>query len=112
MTITCRTCGAKFPESEKRCPYCGNYVDPTEVDSPILIEKDDYIDRESPTNNTDSASGGLNVLSVFFPIVGWILSLALKSRYPRKAKFCKLWAWIGFGIWCMISLWSWIITSL
>lgn len=99
MARTCRTCGAKFPETEKRCPYCGNHVNRNMANSPYLIDNID----EPPTNDEDSSSGKLNVLSVFFPIVGWILYLTLKRQYPRKAKFCKLWAWIGFGIWGVFS---------
>jgi len=115
MVTTCKTCGAKFPASEKQCPYCGNFVDQTEIEQIVnspsySSENEDDLNHvdELVENNQDSSSGRLNVLSVFFPIVGWILAIALKRRHPRKAKFCNLWAWIGFGIWCMFSLWTWI----
>ena len=118
MITTCRTCGAKFSESEKRCPYCGNYVVPTVTEqdgcSPCYIsENEDVVNQTdtSPKSNEESASGGLNVLSVFFPIVGWILCIALKHSHPRKAKFCKIWAWIGFGIWAIFSLYIWMIVE-
>lgn len=115
MVTTCKTCGAKFPASEKQCPYCGNYVDQSEIDQSVdlLMDSNECEETVEQTNtptksNEESASGGLNVLSVFFPIVGWILAIALKRRHPRKAKFCNLWAWIGFGIWCVFGLWTWI----
>jgi len=112
MVTTCKTCGAKFSIYEKQCPYCGNYVDQTEieqwVDTPLdTIECENAMNQtNTPTDsNVESASGGLNVLSVFFPVIGWILCIALKQSHPRKAKFCKIWAWIGFGIWSAIYLW-------
>lgn len=119
MITTCRTCGAKFPITEKQCPYCGNYVAQTEEEQDgvfpeYLDEKAERINQtDVPTENEgDSASGGLNVLSVFFPIVGWILCAALKPKFPRKAKFCKIWAWIGFGIWTVFSLYIWVSVHL
>ena len=71
------------------CPYCGNAVTPTQLraqSNPALQQEEDV------------PSAGLNLLSLFVPIAGWIMYFVFSDNTPIKAKSCNKWAWIGFGI--------------
>lgn len=41
---------------------------------------------------------GLKVVSLLFPIVGWICYFVFKDNDIIKAKDCSKFAWIGFAI--------------
>lgn len=72
----CQHCGNELLDNAVICPSCGCAVGSTEADEP---------------------STGLNVLSFFFPIVGWILYFVWNKKLPRKASSVAKWAWIGFA---------------
>lgn len=44
------------------------------------------------------ASVAFKVISILFPIIGWILYFVFKDENIIKAKDCAQYAWIGFGI--------------
>ena len=92
MANKCNTCGATVPDNATICPYCGNSVTPMQP-------------AHSNFREEDAPSGGLNVLSFFVPIAGWIMYFVFRDETPIKAKSCNKWAWIGFGI----SAFFWII---
>ena len=68
---------------------------------------------ESKSNNKESksdngASFGLKLISLLFPIVGWVLYFVFKNDNSKKASDCAKFAWIGFV--CGIIL-QFILTS-
>lgn len=44
------------------------------------------------------ASVALKVISILFPIIGWIMYFVFKDENIVKARDCSKFAWIGFGI--------------
>lgn len=52
----------------------------------------------APAATGDAPSIGLNILSFFIPLVGWILYFSMRQNTPVKASSCCQWAWIGFGV--------------
>ncbi len=86
MANKCNTCGATVPDNATVCPYCGNAVTPTQPSNVMY------------TAEEDEPSTGLNILSLFVPLAGWIMYFVFKNDTPIKAKSCAKWAWIGFGI--------------
>lgn len=88
MANRCNSCGATVPDNATVCPYCGNAVTPTQSSNALYQEN----------RADDQPSTGLNVLSLFIPLVGWILYFVYKNETPVKAGSCAKWAWIGFGI--------------
>lgn len=65
----------------------GSYVPPGGYQTPQV---------QTQPNPEDKPSVGLNILSFFIPLVGWILYFALNKT--EKAKSCSKWAWIGFAV--------------
>lgn len=86
MANKCNTCGATVPDNATVCPYCGNAVTPTQPSNELYTAKE------------DEPSTGLNILSFFVPVAGWIMYFVFRDETPIKAKACSKWAWIGFGI--------------
>ena len=97
MANKCNSCGATIPDAATVCPYCGNSVTP--------------ITASYSSNEQDEPSTGLNILSLFVPIAGWIMYFVFKDETPVKAKACAKWAWIGFGISVAFSLLSVMIEA-
>lgn len=65
---------------------------------------------QMPVNDTPHA--GLNVLSFFFPLVGWILwGVNLRTK-PNTARACAKWAWIGFAVAFVCSILSGVLFGL
>lgn len=52
----------------------------------------------------DQPNTGLQVVSVLFPLVGWILWGVHKSDKPNAAKSYSKMAWIGLGIGVLLNL--------
>lgn len=86
--IQCPECGTMVSDQAANCPKCG-----------MPIASNGPCRSVTP----DEASGGLDALSFFFPVVGWVLWAIFKSDTPIKAKSCAKWAWIGFGVWVVIN---------
>lgn len=93
MANKCNTCGATVPDTATICPYCGNAVTPTQSTNAVSQEE-------------DVPSGGLNVLSFFVPVAGWIMYFVFRDETPIKAKSCSKWAWIGFAVTVGLSIFS------
>ena len=72
-------CGAEISKEAYICPKCG-----------VKVKKEENIE--------DKPSVGLNILSLFFPIVGLILYFTWKNQTPKKAKSVLTYCLIGWGI--------------
>lgn len=75
----CRNCGAEISKEAYICPKCGVKV------------KDEI-------NTEDKPNTGLNILSLFFPIIGIILYFTWKNQTTKRAKSILTYALIGWAI--------------
>ena len=93
----------------KFCQYCGTEVHEHAV---VCVKCGCSIASASPVSNEpDVESIGLNILSVFFPIIGLILYIVYNQSSPIKAKAIGKWAIIGFAIGVCCSLFSGIMLA-
>lgn len=80
----CEHCGRELMDNAVICPGCGCALSTMEEDKPNV---------------------GLNVLSVFIPIVGLVLYCVWNSKTPKKAKSVGLCALISF----IVGVVFWIV---
>ncbi|MDE6584428.1 MAG: zinc-ribbon domain-containing protein [Anaeroplasmataceae bacterium] len=76
----CRKCGAKLEDTDKKCPFCGEPVQP-EAPSFQTHSQDYYA-----SDKDDAGSIGWAILGFFIPIVGLILFCIWHSERPTSAK--------------------------
>ena len=76
----CENCGAEISKEAYICPKCG-----------VKVKKEENNDEDKP-------NVGLNILSLFFPIVGLILYFTWKNQTPIRAKSVLTYCLIGWGI--------------
>ena len=77
----CHNCGTEIAKEAYACPKCGVRTNNTQK-----------------TTAEDIPNTGLNVLSLFVPLVGIILYFVWKNETPVKAKAVIKFALIGIGI--------------
>ena len=113
--VKCNNCGAMMSNKVLTCPKCGNPIkSPSapyfEPNQPSQIP---YNSPQFPNNPPqypiqpqyyDNPSTGLNIISFLIPLVGWIMYFSKREHTPNKAKACAKWAWIGFGISCLLEI--------
>ena len=75
----CENCGTEISKEAYICPKCG-----------VKVKKEE--------NNEDKPNVGLNILSLFFPIIGLILYFVWKNETPIRAKSVLTYCLIGWGI--------------
>ena len=75
MANYCNNCGKELSPTTTFCPQCGASI-----------------------GYANGATTFLKVLSLLFPIVGWILFFLFRDENIKKARDCSKFAWIGFGI--------------
>lgn len=87
-------------DQAENCPKCGAPISKNNSvgQQPAYQQVTPMQPAYQTTNPQDEPNGGLNVLSLFFPVVGWILYFVFKDKTPIKAKSCAKFAWIGFAI--------------
>lgn len=76
----CKNCGAEISKEAYVCPKCGVKV------------------KEDENNINDKPNVGLNILSLFIPLIGLILYFSWKNNMPKKAKSILTFSLIGWGI--------------
>lgn len=87
----CKDCGTEIPEDAVVCTSCGAQI------KPLVATYTNPIAEDIP-------STGLNILSLFFPIVGLILYLVYMDKTPKRAKKIGKFAIIGASIGVAISV--------
>lgn len=111
--IQCPKCGAMVSDTASFCPKCGAPIAqsaPQQQPEPAQQPYNQQPYNQQPANPypavqpTDAPSTGLNILSLLFPIVGWILYFVYRDKEPVKAKSCSKFAWIGFGIGLVLNI--------
>ena len=106
--IQCPKCGAMVSDTASFCPKCGAPIAQSAPQQQPEPAQQPY--NQQPANPypavqpTDAPSTGLNILSLLFPIVGWILYFVYRDKEPVKAKSCSKFAWIGFGIGLVLNI--------
>lgn len=75
----CENCGTEISKEAYVCPKCG-----------VKVKNDN--------TSEDTLNIGLNILSLFFPLVGIILYFTWKKDTPKKAKGVLTFALIGWAI--------------
>lgn len=108
--IQCPKCGAMVSDTATFCPKCGAPIAQS-APPPQQPQQQQYQQQQQPSYDPyppvqpeDAPNIGLNILSVFFPIVGWVLYFVYRDKEPLKAKSCSKFAWIGFGIGMAINI--------
>jgi len=98
--IQCPGCGAMVSDQATSCPKCGASITKNASlgQQPAYQQVAPMQQAYQTTSPQDVPNGGLNVLSLFFPVVGWILYFVYRDKTPIKAKACAKFAWIGFAI--------------
>lgn len=91
----CTNCGAEIAKEAYICPKCGVRTN-----------------NNQSTHEEDVPNTGLNILSIFVPLVGIILYFVWKNETPTKAKSIIKFALIGIGINTVISIISFLISFL
>lgn len=91
----CQNCGAEIAKEAYVCPKCGVRTN-----------------NAGSTTAEDKPNTGLNILSLFIPLVGIILYFVWKNETPVRAKGVIKFALIGIGINVGISILSFIFTLL
>lgn len=118
--VQCKDCGAMVSDQASACPKCGAPIEPAangqqyqqpyqqqyqqpyqqpyqqQYQQPAYQQVAPNQPYQAPVNDTPNA--GLNVLSFFFPLVGWILWGVNHQTKPNSARACAKWAWIGFAV--------------
>jgi len=89
----CTNCGAEIAKEAYVCPKCG-----------VLV-------KENETNSEDKPNTGLNILALFFPIVGLVLYFTWKKDYPNKAKSILIFTLIGWGIGIALNIFTGVFTT-
>ena len=84
----CENCGAEISKEAYVCPKCG-----------VKVKKDQ--------DENDIPNTGLNILSLFIPLVGIILYFVWKNNTPKKAKGILTFALIGWVINIFLNIFLW-----
>ncbi len=84
----CENCGAEISKEAYVCPKCG-----------VKVKKDQ--------DENDIPNTGLNILSLFIPLVGIILYFVWKNNTPKKAKSILTFALIGWVINIFLNIFLW-----
>ena len=101
----CPSCGAELDKRAIFCMMCGKKQTQQIQQTPYITQpQQQYQSIYQPNCYPPSApiqadnvnSPGLNVLSFFFPLIGFILYLVFINDRPIKAKGCGKWALISF----------------
>lgn len=94
----CSNCGNQIPDGAQFCSYCGQKTSaPTQSQNSSSYRGDNYHNQTyNPKGSEDRASIGLNILSFFIPIVGFVLYFQWKQNTPQKAQSILISAIVGF----------------
>ena len=101
MSLNKCECGAMVSRKITNCPNCGNLLNPSVISaSTIEIINQSSTDTDSLNKSKvkDKKSLGINILSVLFPIVGYIVYFVWRKETPIRAKSILTSALIGSAI--------------
>ena len=88
----------------KKCPKCGNAID----EEMVMIPSCGEILQDSKSQKTEFVSihlvRWLLLLSIIIPLIGFILSLSLKSKYPLISKMLIKFSTFGVALLAMLFL--------
>ncbi|MDE5616374.1 MAG: zinc-ribbon domain-containing protein [Clostridia bacterium] len=88
----------------KKCPKCGKAIDDEMVICPSCGERL----QDSKLQNTEFISihliRWLLLISIIIPVVGFIISLSLKNKYPLVSKMITKFSTFGVALLAMLFL--------
>ena len=101
----CLNCGRFLNKSSVNCRFCTNCGSPVYTEADICVKCGVSLRKQYPQANLQASSGsdnlldiGLIIVSILFPIVGFIIGAVIKPDNPVKAsKYIKA-ASISLGI--------------
>ena len=94
--MLCNSCGSQMSEEARFCGQCGAASAPSE--DPCQCQQG----CACPPPPADAPHKGVNVLSFFFPLVGFIVYALTHAQSPAKAKAALKWAIIGMCV-CLVA---------
>ncbi len=100
----CLNCGSSLINTFSRrfCPNCGNPVNPNAdicVRCGISLRKTNSAQSRTADSGTDDLLDiGLIIVSILFPLIGFIIGAVIKSDNPVKASKCIKAASISVGV--------------
>ena len=107
MSLNKCECGAMVSRKITNCPKCNKSLNPSETSaSTIEIINQSSTDTDSLNKSKvkDKKSLGINILSVLFPIVGYIVYFVWRKETPIRAKSALTSALIGSAIGIIFNL--------
>ena len=107
MSLNKCECGAMVSRKITNCPNCGNLLNPSVISaSTIEIINQSSTDTDSLNKSKvkDKKSIGINILSVLFPIVGYIVYFVWRKETPIRAKSALTSALIGSAIGILLTV--------
>ena len=120
----CRECGKMIQEGAKFCTGCGAKVVPinniskiennnVENNEKIEVNDNNVIKETVSEKIEDKNSIGMNILAFFIPVVGLILFLCWRERFPKKSKNIGICALIGYilRIFASLVVSIWLFTA-
>lgn len=104
--VQCPNCGATVPDNATVCPKCNHPLNLSFQQSPFQQSIGQHAAHQQQTYQPATAEEpnvGLNILSFFVPLAGWILWGVYRNNSPKQAKSYSKWAWYGFGAGFVVS---------
>ena len=105
----CNKCGNQMPEGAGFCNKCGAASAAPAPQQPYPGQPVYY---QAPPPEPDVPNTGLNALSFFIPIVGFIVYATSNAQTPIKAKACLKMSIIGVCCWVGFSILAGVLSAL
>lgn len=113
MAKICETCGKEYDDNFEKCPNCqpkdfphkecqgcGKKLHKEAVTCPNC----GFINKIEISDEKDKQSIWLNIISLFMPIIGFILYVVLLNKQPKKAEALLGWTITGAITGIILSL--------
>jgi len=112
----CGTCGNQVPDEVKFCPNCGTAAGAQAAPEQPQAYQQPYGQQQyqqpyqpqpyyqPPPPPPDIPSKGLNALSFFIPLAGFIIYGTSRQQTPLKAKAALKWAIISIVSWFVFGI--------
>ena len=91
----CVNCGKEIEAGALYCGNCGTRIN--QDLSQRVVTNNNYVN-----NVQEEDSGGLNVLSFLFPLIGFILWIVYMDSRPKRSSGCGKWALISTVLYILL----------
>ncbi len=111
----CYKCGRQIEDNAKFCRYCGAAQQAGAAGGQKQEDLFGFQNNQSAPQPTpppqysytapdDSSSVGFGILSAFFPVVGFILWLVWRDRYPQRARSCIIGVLVSVALYVVMII--------